>query len=59
MRAPEALHRRSQAAISDLRCSRVATRSSGADLDHIQPAGVLGDVVELEPAQDPSGFAPR
>ena len=26
------------------------------DLDHVQPAGVLGDVVELQPAQHPSRF---
>jgi len=37
----------------------LATQHTDLDLDHIQPAGVLRDVVELQPAQDPSGFARR
>ena len=26
------------------------------DFDHVQPAGVLGDIMELEPAQHPPCF---
>ena len=65
MRAPEALRCRSQAAISETSCSlgvdapveALAAQHADLDLDHVQPAGVLGDIVELQPAQHPSRFA--
>ena len=35
----------------------MATQYTDLDLDHIQPAGVFGNIVELQPAQHPSRFA--
>jgi hypothetical protein len=59
MRAPEALRCRSQAAISDSSCSRfrcagsgIAAQDADLDLNHIQPAGVLTDMMECQSAQD-------
>ena len=37
----------------------LAAQDADLDLDHVQPAGVLGDVVELQPAQHPSRFVGR
>jgi hypothetical protein len=37
----------------------LAGEDADLDLDHVQPAGVLGDVVELQPAQHPSCFLDR
>src|SRR5262249_33650678 len=34
----------------------LADQDADLDLDHVQPAGVLGDVVELQTAQHSSGF---
>ena len=34
----------------------LAAQHADFDLDHVEPAGVLGDVVELQPAQHPSRF---
>ncbi len=34
----------------------LAAQHSDLDLDHVEPAGVLGDIVELQPAQHSSRF---
>src|SRR5204862_3070775 len=35
----------------------LAAQHSDLDLDHVEPAGVLGDIVELQPAQHASRFS--
>ena len=37
----------------------LASEHADLDLDHVEPAGMLGDEVELEPAQDASGLLGR
>jgi len=34
----------------------LAAQHTDFDFDHVQPAGVLGDIMELEPAQHPPCF---
>jgi len=34
----------------------LAAQRTDFDFDHVQPAGVLGDIMELEPAQHPPCF---
>src|SRR5258707_6173204 len=67
MRAPEALRCRSQAATSAMRlafCSdtpveALAAQDADFDLHHVEPAGVLGRVGELQPAQHGARFGGR
>ena len=67
MRAPAALRCRSQAAISldealrivDSAVQALAAQHADLDLDHVEPAGVLGGVVELQAAQNAPGFGGR
>ena len=37
----------------DAAVEALAGEDADLDLDHVEPAGMLGDVVELEPAQHP------
>jgi hypothetical protein len=41
------------------RSSALADQDADLDLQHVQPAGVLGNVVEFQSAQHPSGFVGR
>ena len=66
MREWAAFRLRSQAVISrrsrfDRRSAIQALTAQDADLDfdHVEPACVLGSVVEFEPSQDPPGFGGR
>ena len=64
MRAPAALRCRSQAAHFADEALRIvnsfgqalAAQHADLDLDHVEPAGVLGGEVELQTAQDAPGF---
>ena len=67
MRARAVFRCRSQAAISGTRRLRVvdsaiqalSAQDADLDLDHVEPACVLGRVVEFEPAQHAPGFGGR
>ncbi len=67
MRARAALRCRSHAAISavelldacDAAIEALGCRDADFDLDHIQPTGMLRDIVELQAAQQPSGLVGR
>jgi hypothetical protein len=37
----------------------LAAQDTDLDLDHVEPAGVLGSVVELQTAQDAASFGRR
>ena len=37
----------------------LAAQDSDLDFNHVEPAGVLGDIVELQPAQNPARFVCR
>ena len=43
----------------DAAVQALAAQHANLDLDHVQPTGVLGDIVELQAAQQASGFARR
>jgi hypothetical protein len=43
-------------AFADASVEALAAQHADLDLDHVEPAGVFGGVVELQPAQQPSGF---
>jgi hypothetical protein len=43
----------------DASVEALAGQDADLDLDHVQPTGMLGDVVELQSAQHPSGFVSR
>jgi hypothetical protein len=43
----------------DASIKALAAQHADLDLDHVEPAGVLGHIVEFQPAQHPSGFAGR
>ena len=40
----------------DASIQALATQHTDFDFDHVQPAGALGDIMELEPAQHPPRF---
>jgi len=65
MRAPEGISlslpggdfRYQAFAIVDALVEALAAQHADFDLDHVQPTGMLGDVVELQPLQHPARFA--
>ena len=45
--------------VVDSTVQALAAQDADLDLDHVEPAGVLGSVVELQAAQDAPGFGGR
>ena len=59
LRSQAVISRHSRLGSSILRIQALTAQDADLDFDHVEPACVLGGVVELEPSQDLASFGRR